>query len=224
MAPIGKLYGSPLQAQIVAILSAAAIAGLEIESPPFEFGVTNKEPDFVHKFPQRKVPAFEGTDGFKLFEGAIIARYVSSLVPESGLLGRGIKETTIVDQWVHFAESELILPTGIFFGALVAKVVPGYNVELHEFWLQRVTCSLKFLEDYLATCPSGFIVNDSITLADIFIAAATKRSGMTWCGAAERGAYPHVFAHYVKVASDGRVKAFFGQPEFVDKPLAFQAE
>ena len=51
-------------------------------------------------------------------------------MPESGLLGRGIKETTIVDQWVHFAESELILPTGIFFGALVAKVVPGYNVEV----------------------------------------------------------------------------------------------
>lgn len=57
------------------ILSAAAIAGLEVDLQPFEFGVTNKSPEFVKKFPFAKIPTFEGEDGFILLEGASIARY-----------------------------------------------------------------------------------------------------------------------------------------------------
>jgi elongation factor 1-gamma len=57
------------------ILSAAAIAGLDVDLQPFEFGVTNKTPEFVNKFPHAKIPTFEGEDGFTLLEGASIARY-----------------------------------------------------------------------------------------------------------------------------------------------------
>ena len=35
-------------------------------------------------------------------------------------------------------------------------------------------------------------------------------------------AYPHVFAHYAKVTSDERIKALFGQPTFIDKPLSVE--
>lgn len=91
--------------------------------------------------------------------------------------------------------------------------------------MQRVNSSLKFLEDYLATRSSAFMISDSITLADIFIAGAAKRAGMTICGPTDREkTYPHIFAHYAKVAADERIKAFLGQPQFVDKPLAVQAE
>jgi elongation factor 1-gamma len=48
------------------ILSAAAIAGLDVDLQPFEFGVTNKTPEFVNKFPHAKIPTFEGEDGFTL--------------------------------------------------------------------------------------------------------------------------------------------------------------
>ncbi|KIN93034.1 hypothetical protein M404DRAFT_605208 [Pisolithus tinctorius Marx 270] len=75
MAPIGKLYGHPRQPQTRAILSALTISGLEIDLPPFELGVTNKLPEFTHKFPLAKIPAFEDNEGFKLIEGATIARY-----------------------------------------------------------------------------------------------------------------------------------------------------
>lgn len=225
MAPIGKLYGHPKQPGTIAILSAAAISGLEIETPPFEFGVTNKDPDFVHKFPLAKIPAFEDIEGFKMIEGAAIARYVSSLVPESGLLGRNAKETALVDQWVHFAESEVILPTRTIYYAIAAKVPPGYTTEQHEFRIQRTNRSLQYLEDYLATCHSRFIVNDSITLADLFVAGAAVCAGMTVCGAAQREkAYPHIFAHQARVTADERIKVLFGQPEFINEPLAIQAE
>jgi hypothetical protein len=46
-----------------------------VDLKPFEFGVTNKSPEFLDKFTLGKIPAFEGNDGFTLLEGASIARY-----------------------------------------------------------------------------------------------------------------------------------------------------
>ena len=40
----------------------------------------NKKPEFLAKFPHGKIPAFEGSDGFKLFEGSAIARYGELLI------------------------------------------------------------------------------------------------------------------------------------------------
>ena len=60
---------------IIQILSAAAIASLELDLKPFELGVTNKSPEYLDKFAMGKIPAFESNDGFSLIEGASIARY-----------------------------------------------------------------------------------------------------------------------------------------------------
>ncbi|KAL4067431.1 glutathione S-transferase [Scleroderma yunnanense] len=225
MAPIGKLYGHPLQPQTNAILSAAAISGLEIESLPFEFGVTNKSPEFLQKFPLAKIPAFESNDGLRLIEGAAIARYVSSLVPEAGLLGRNARETALVDQWVHFAESEIQIPASTIYIGLVPKYLPAFGQEQYNFHQERLARSLKFLEDHLATRPSGFLVNDDVTLADIILATSTRRVGQTICGATEREQlYPRVFAHYERVVSDKRISALFAESKFVETPLTVQAQ
>ena len=56
----------------------AAFAGLEITVPAYEHFVDNKKPEFLSKFPHGEVPAFEGADGFKVVEGAAIARYGES--------------------------------------------------------------------------------------------------------------------------------------------------
>lgn len=77
MAPIGKIYGDLRQYQTKAILSAAIISGLEIEQPLTEFGITNKSPEFIRKFPLGRIPSFEDNEGLKLTEGVAIARYGS---------------------------------------------------------------------------------------------------------------------------------------------------
>ena len=90
----------------------------------------------------------------------------------------------------------------------------------YDYHQQRLSRSLKFLEDYLATRPSGLLVNDNLTFADIILATSTLRVGQTICGAAEREQlYPRVFAHFAKVASDERIKSFFAEPGFVETPL-----
>lgn len=58
------------------IKAAAAFGGVEIATPAaYEHRVDNKKPEFLAKFPHGKIPAWEGPDGFKLFEAAAIARY-----------------------------------------------------------------------------------------------------------------------------------------------------
>jgi elongation factor 1-gamma len=48
--------------------------------------VTNKSPEFLAKFPLGKIPAFEGADGFKLYEGDAIANYGESSKPRNSIL------------------------------------------------------------------------------------------------------------------------------------------
>ena len=58
------------------IKAVAAFVGLEIAAPAsYEHYVDNKKPEFLSRFPHGKIPAFEGTDGFKVVEGAAIDRY-----------------------------------------------------------------------------------------------------------------------------------------------------
>ena len=59
---------------------------------------------------------------------------VSSLAPDSGLLGRNAKETARVDQWVHFAESEIIMITMLIYYALNMNGVPGYNAQVRFYF------------------------------------------------------------------------------------------
>lgn len=58
------------------IRAVAAYAGLKVNLPTdYVHFESNKRPEFLAKFPHGKIPSFEGSDGFKLFEGAVIARY-----------------------------------------------------------------------------------------------------------------------------------------------------
>lgn len=73
---LGSVYSYPgnprvFKAQIAALYNNTSISLI----PDFEFGQTNKSADFLSKFPLGKVPAFEGVDGFSLYESAAIAFY-----------------------------------------------------------------------------------------------------------------------------------------------------
>ncbi|KAI6022091.1 glutathione S-transferase C-terminal-like protein [Pisolithus marmoratus] len=216
------MYGNIAQPQTKVILSVAALSNLEIELLPFEYGVTNQSPEFTQKFPLAKVPAFESLNGFRLTEGAAIARYVGSLVPSAGLLGSSSEEAALVDQWVHFAESEIHMDASMIYAGADLKLLPGYNADQHKWHEERIVRSLRFLDNYLEKRPSGLLVNDNITLADIFLASAIQRAGQTCCGTAEREqVYPHVFAHHAKVMSHARIRDVFGEPEFIEERLVY---
>ncbi|KAG9310211.1 glutathione S-transferase C-terminal-like protein [Chiua virens] len=214
MAPIGTFWGIPIQRQTKVICAAAAVAGLELEIPPVDFFVTIKSPEYLSKFPMGKIPAFEDNKGFKLFE-------VSSLAPESGLLGKDASEAALVDQWVHFGETEIAM-FSYEIKALVAGYLGPYSEEMHKINLQRQARALKFLDEYLATNAAGYLVGDKMTLADIAIAAVSQQAAQVTCGVTERAEYPNVFAHYDRVTAHPKVKDVFREAEFVEDVVDIQ--
>uniref|UniRef100_A0A8C2H9N4 Eukaryotic translation elongation factor 1 gamma n=1 Tax=Cyprinus carpio TaxID=7962 RepID=A0A8C2H9N4_CYPCA len=106
----GTLYTYPenwraFKAQIAAQYSGARLK-IASASPAFTFGQTNRSPAFLSNFPLGKVPAYQGDDGFCLFESNAIAHYLSN----DALRGSTPQASAQVLQWVSFADSEIIPP------------------------------------------------------------------------------------------------------------------
>jgi hypothetical protein len=63
------------------LLGVAAQADLKVDLPEnYKHFEDNKKPEFLAKFPHGKLPAFEGADGFVLFEQFAVARYCEFFV------------------------------------------------------------------------------------------------------------------------------------------------
>uniref|UniRef100_A0A673MRK2 Elongation factor 1-gamma n=1 Tax=Sinocyclocheilus rhinocerous TaxID=307959 RepID=A0A673MRK2_9TELE len=93
------------KAQIAAQYSGARLK-IASASPAFTFGQTNRSPAFLSNFPLGKVPAYQGDDGFCLFESNAIAHFLSN----DALRGSTPQDSAQVLQWVSFADSEIIPP------------------------------------------------------------------------------------------------------------------
>uniref|UniRef100_A0A672NRT0 Eukaryotic translation elongation factor 1 gamma n=1 Tax=Sinocyclocheilus grahami TaxID=75366 RepID=A0A672NRT0_SINGR len=93
------------KAQIAAQYSGARLK-IASTSPAFTFGQSNRSPVFLSNFPLGKVPAYQGDDGFCLFESNAIAHYLSN----DALRGSTPQASAQVLQWVSFADSEIIPP------------------------------------------------------------------------------------------------------------------
>lgn len=122
MAPIGKLYGHPRQPQTKAVRSLSCYPGHTLRYLSNGESRTNR-PSGFKSFPWARSPLSRITRGLGVLS-------VSSLVPEAGLLGHNRKETAQVDQWIHFAETEILIPASFIYGGIVAKFFPGYNDEV----------------------------------------------------------------------------------------------
>jgi len=218
MAPIGTLWTVPVQAKGKAIKAVAAAAGVALDAPAsYEHYVDNKKPEFLAKFPHGKIPAFEGADGFKLFEGAAIIRYVASLAPNSGLLGNSTEEAALVDQWVHLVETEIDAVTDLV-RALCTGLIP-YSKPTHTHLLERQTRALKTVDAHLRD--NTFLVGERITLADIWTATLIQKAVSMTVDAAARPTLPNLMRHLETVSNQSNLKEIFGATEYAEKAIAF---
>ncbi|KAK7821681.1 hypothetical protein U0070_003722 [Myodes glareolus] len=104
------LYTYPENWRAFKALIAAQYSGAQVRvlsAPPhFHLDQTNRTPEFLRKFPAGKVPAFEGDDGFCVFESNAIAYYVSN----EDLRGSTPEAAAQMVQWVSFADSDIVPP------------------------------------------------------------------------------------------------------------------
>ncbi|KAF8056035.1 elongation factor 1-gamma [Lyophyllum atratum] len=213
------LWTVPHQTTGKIIRAAAAYAGVPVELPAsYEHFVDNKKPEFLAKFPHGRIPAFEQADGFKLFEGVPIARYIASLAPNSGLLGGDLKESALVDQWIHLADTEVDAYTSLIYQLLNGYITP-YNKPIHSTFVERQTRALKTLNAHLAT--RTFFVGERITLADIYIAGVVKWATTLTVDAPLRAELPHLIRHLETIVNQPKIKDIFGPTEYVEKAAQY---
>ncbi|TFK36130.1 elongation factor 1-gamma [Crucibulum laeve] len=218
MAPAGTLWTVPVQHSGKVIKATAALGGVTIEIPTsYEHFVDNKKPEFLAKFPHGKIPAWEGADGFKLFEGIVIARYVATLAPNAGLLGHTSEEAALVDQWIHLVESEVDNYTTLIRG-LCSSVIP-YNKPSHNLFLERQLRAVNTLEQHLST--RTFFVGERITLADLYIATMIQRAVTTTLDAAARTKLPNLIRHLETIVNQPTLKEIYGPIEYAEKAIQF---
>ncbi|OJT07730.1 Elongation factor 1-gamma [Trametes pubescens] len=219
MASIGTLYTWPTQGSGQRIRAVAALNGLQVDLPEnYVHHQDNDKPEFRAKFPHGKIPAFDGADGFNLFETTAIARYIASLAPNSTLLGSDLKESALVDQWVSFADNEIAANT-TFIYQLVRGVFGTYVKPIHTTFVERQIRALKTLEAHLST--RTFLVNERITLADISVASVIKRAAMVDLDASLRVKFPNVMRHCETVVNQPQLKDIFGTMQYINKALTY---
>ncbi|CAE6466736.1 unnamed protein product, partial [Rhizoctonia solani] len=219
MASIGTLYTTETQPHVKRIRGTAAVAGLTLDiAPDYVHAVTNKTPEYKAKFASGRIPAFESKDGFTLFEGSAIARYIASLAPNSGLLGTSPTDAALVDQWVSFIDSE-ILSKGISLFQLLMGQFP-YNKTYENFLREKISDSLVVLNTHL-THNTFFLPNNRISLADLTAAAVLNTLFSTFLGPEERAKYPAAIRLLETVANQPKLKDVFGTLTYTDSPLQF---
>jgi len=215
----GTLWTTKSFAKGKAIRAVAAWAGLEITIPQSYVHLSdNQTPQFLSKFPHGKIPAFEGKDGFRLFEAFAIARYLASLAPNSGLLGHTPKDAALIDQWVHLAESEVGDMTSFILYMVTGKLTP-YNKPMHNHLAEAQLRTLNTLNDHLAT--RTFFVGERITLADIYIASLIQRAAHVTIDTPLRAKLPHLMRHMETVVNQPRLDDIYEPTPELEKALQY---
>ncbi|KAJ7161121.1 glutathione S-transferase C-terminal-like protein [Mycena filopes] len=193
MSSICTLWTTDDHAQGRIIKATAAFAGFRIDIfPDYRHHEDNKKPEFYSRFPHGKVPAFESRDGFLLFEGIAIARYIAARAPNSGLLGKTLEETTLIEQWIHLADTELEVNTS-HIQQLVSGILTPYSRPMHTAFVDRQMRVLRTLENHISR--RTFFVGERITLTDIVVGTFVQRACISNIDTAARREIPNLFRH-----------------------------
>jgi len=217
---VGTLYTTPQNVDGQRILAVAALGGLKIDlAPNFKGNVDNKKPEFLAKFPNGKIPAFEGKDGFTIFNTSAIARYVATLAPHANLLGTNPQETALIDQWVMFADADVALHTVSV--ARMYSYVLHYNQPLEQAHLIHLDEALEVLDKHLST--HKYIVGDHITVADVHVASILVEPYKNLFDASARARFSHITRHFEYIINQPLIKPIFGEVVYAEKAQRYVA-
>ncbi|NXO04268.1 EF1G factor, partial [Rhinopomastus cyanomelas] len=201
-------------------LIAAQYSGARLRvasTPPhFHFGVTNKSPEFLRKFPVGKVPAFEGDDGFCVFESNAIAYYVST--PE--LRGETPEAAAAILQWVNFADSDIVPPASTWVFPTLGII--HYNKQATEFAKEEVRRVLGVLDSHLRS--QTFLVGERVSLADIAVVCALLWLYKQVLDPAFRGPFGNVTRWFVTCLHQPQFRAVLGDVTLCQRMAQFDAK
>uniref|UniRef100_V9KWZ0 Eukaryotic translation elongation factor 1 gamma n=1 Tax=Callorhinchus milii TaxID=7868 RepID=V9KWZ0_CALMI len=220
MAVTGTLYTYPDNWRAFKALIAAQFSGstvrLQTAPPHFHFGQTNRSPAFLHKFPLGKVPAFEGDDGFCVFESNAIAHYVG----DETLRGATPELAARVLQWVSFADSEIVPPASTWVFPTLG--IMQYNKQATEFAKEEVKKVLTVLDEHLKT--RTYLVGERVTLADITVLCSLLWLYRQVLDVSFRQPYTNVNRWFVTCVNQREFRSVLGEVKLCEKMAQFDAK
>lgn len=164
------LYGSSLSPYVRKVLAFAAEKGIELDLQPT--GFPNPTPEYLDASPFRKMPALRDGD-YTLADSSAIIHYLEAKFPEPALIPADPKLRGKTIWYEEFADTILVAcGAKIFFNRIVAPRFMGRPCD-EEAVQQAELNDLPPILDYLErTVPGeeGYLVGNSLTLADIAIA------------------------------------------------------
>eukprot|EP01121_Diplochlamys_sp_Union-15-3_P017176 TRINITY_DN599_c0_g2_i2.p1 TRINITY_DN599_c0_g2~~TRINITY_DN599_c0_g2_i2.p1 ORF type:complete len:242 (-),score=51.58 TRINITY_DN599_c0_g2_i2:51-728(-) len=201
-----------LKIQIAALYGG--IKDLEV-TKEFKYGVDNKTPEFLKKFPLGKIPALDGPEG-PVFESQAILRYIARKGNDSeGLLGKTLYEQAIIDQWcevvVNYFTPHLYPLVGWAWG------YGEYDQQTHEKHVSSMGEAWVWIENQLSHNGKKYLVNDRVTLADILFASVMKNAVAISLDASFRAKFPKTTAYLNELFSLPHFKTVLGEVKLVEK-------
>ncbi|NWI41125.1 EF1G factor, partial [Picathartes gymnocephalus] len=214
------LYTYPENWRAFKALIAAQYSGARLRvlsgPPHFHFGHTNRSPQFLQKFPLGKVPAFEGDDGFCVFESNAIAYYVST----EELRGSTPEAAAAVLQWVNFADSDVVPPASTWVFPTLG--ILHYNKQATEVAKDEVRRVLGVLDGHLRT--RTFLVGERVSLADISLVCALLWLYKQVLDPAFRGPFGNVNRWFLTCLNQPQFKAVLGEVQLCQRMAQFDGE
>ncbi|KAJ1066298.1 hypothetical protein K5549_021350, partial [Capra hircus] len=214
------LYTYPENWRAFKALIAAQYSGAQVRvlsAPPhFHFGQTNRTPEFLRKFPAGKVPAFEGDDGFCVFESNAIAYYVSN----EELRGSTPEAAAQVVQWVSFADSDIVPPASTWVFPTLG--IMHHNKQATENAKEEVRRILGLLDAHLKT--RTFLVGERVTLADITVVCTLLWLYKQVLEPSFRQAFPNTNRWFLTCINQPQFRAVLGEVKLCEKMAQFDAK
>ncbi|URW75065.1 glutathione S-transferase family protein [Sphingomonas donggukensis] len=164
------VYGSTLSPYVRKVMAFLAEKGLTAELKPG--GMGRGGPEFAAASPFGKMPGF--TDGdYGLSDSSAIVAYVEAKHPEPSLIPAEPRARGRTIWFDEFADT-IVMAAGakMFFNRFVAPKVlkrPGDTALADAAEANDLPPLLAYLETQIP--PSGFLVEDRLTLADIAVAS-----------------------------------------------------
>ena len=171
------VYGSSLSPYVRKVLAYAAEKGIDVDVKPVAPG--DPDPAFREASPFGKMPAFRDGD-YGLSDSSAIIHYLEAKFPQPALIPAEAKLRGKVIWFDEFADTILVsCGAKIFFNLIVAPRFlgrPGDEEAARQAELNDLPPILDYLE---RTVPheGGFLVGDSLTLADIAVASPFANLG-----------------------------------------------
>uniref|UniRef100_A0A8C5ABQ8 Eukaryotic translation elongation factor 1 gamma n=1 Tax=Gadus morhua TaxID=8049 RepID=A0A8C5ABQ8_GADMO len=203
------------KAQIAAQYSGARLK-VANNAPAFTFGQTNRTPAFLNNFPLGKVPAYQGDDGFCLFESNAIAHFLSN----EALRGATPQAAAQVLQWVSFADAEIVPPASAWVFPTLG--IMHFNKQATEQAKEETKKVLSVLNQHLNT--RTFLVGERVSLADVSVACAMLWLYKQVLEPAFRQPYPNVTRWFTTCVNQPQFKAVLGEVKLCEKMAQFDAK